>query len=215
MKLEKAKLSDLHPAEKNVRVHPEKQIKEMIRSVNMFGQIRPLIVDENNVVLAGNGLYEALSEMGRTEVDIYRVTGMSESDKKRLMLADNKIYALGADNHDAMMEVLGELKDELNIPGFDDDLLGDLLADMDGIEEQIADFGKVDEEEMEEFHRAAERKKEAIERAERVETPEPVEEGTQPTPSPAENGYTPAPDPAPADVERAITCPHCGGKIKL
>ena len=44
--------------EKNVRIHTEQQLREFERSVRMFGQIRPIVVDENNVILAGNGLYE-------------------------------------------------------------------------------------------------------------------------------------------------------------
>lgn len=54
------KLVDLVKPEKNVRIHTEQQLKEFQRSVKMFGQIRPIVVDENNVILAGNGLYETL-----------------------------------------------------------------------------------------------------------------------------------------------------------
>ncbi len=57
------KLVDLVKPEKNVRIHTEQQLKEFQRSVKMFGQIRPIVVDENNVILAGNGLYETLIAM--------------------------------------------------------------------------------------------------------------------------------------------------------
>ena len=50
------KLVDLVKPEKNVRIHTEQQLKEFQRSVKMFGQIRPIVVDENNVILAGNCL---------------------------------------------------------------------------------------------------------------------------------------------------------------
>lgn len=213
MKLEKVKLSDLKRPEKNVRIHPKKQIEEMVRSVEMFGQIRPLIVDENNVILAGNGLFEALMDMGRTEAEVYRVQGLSEAKKKKLMLADNKVYSLGMDDNDTVMDILAELKDELNVPGFDDELLEDLLADMDETEEEIADYGKLDEEEVTQFHQAEERKEAAMERAERVIAPEPTENASQPSPAPAEDESDP--DPSPTDVERAVTCPHCGGRIRL
>ena len=45
-------LSDLRRPERNVRMHTDKQIKEFRRSVEMFGQIRPIVVDENNVTPA-------------------------------------------------------------------------------------------------------------------------------------------------------------------
>lgn len=59
-------LSELKRPERNVRMHTDKQLTEFRRSVEMFGQIRPIVIDENNVMLAGNGLYETLLSMGRT-----------------------------------------------------------------------------------------------------------------------------------------------------
>ena len=58
-------ISELKKPERNVRIHTEQQIKEFERSIKMFGQIRPIVVDENNVILAGNGLYDTLLKMGR------------------------------------------------------------------------------------------------------------------------------------------------------
>ena len=75
-------IADLRRPERNVRMHTDKQIKEFRRSIEMFGQIRPIVVDENNVMLAGNGLYETLLSMGRTEAACYVVTGLSEKEKK-------------------------------------------------------------------------------------------------------------------------------------
>lgn len=46
------KLTELRLADKNIRRHTEKQLKEYVRSVNMFGQIRPLIVDDAGIILA-------------------------------------------------------------------------------------------------------------------------------------------------------------------
>lgn len=43
------KLSDLVKPEKNVRIHTEQQLKEFRRSIEMFGQIRPIVIDENNI----------------------------------------------------------------------------------------------------------------------------------------------------------------------
>ena len=58
-------VSELKRPAKNVRLHGDRQIKEYIRSIEMFGQIRPIVIDENNTVLAGNGLLTALMQMGR------------------------------------------------------------------------------------------------------------------------------------------------------
>lgn len=64
MKVIKKKLSELRRPKKNVRNHSIKQIEEFKRSVQMFGQIRPIVIDEDNVILAGNGLFMALEALG-------------------------------------------------------------------------------------------------------------------------------------------------------
>ena len=95
MEITTVRLTDLKKAEKNIRKHTPKQIAEYVRSLKMFGQVRPIVADENHVIIAGNGMYDALVEMGAETAECYIVTGMTENQKKKLMLADNKIYELG------------------------------------------------------------------------------------------------------------------------
>ena len=71
MKLQKKKLSTLKPLEVNVRKHSDKQIKELIRSVNQFGQTRAIVIDEENNILIGNGLHAAMLEAGLEEAFVY------------------------------------------------------------------------------------------------------------------------------------------------
>lgn len=121
MKVIKKRLDDLKHPEKNVRIHSEQQIRELKRSLEKFGQTRALVVDENNVILIGNGLYEAMVSLGYQEASVYVKTELSENDKKKLMIADNKTYALGIDNLDTLNEFLEELQGDLDIPGYDED----------------------------------------------------------------------------------------------
>ena len=88
-------LAALVKPEKNVRIHTEQQLKEFQRSVEMFGQIRPIVIDENNTILAGNGLYDTLIAMGKKTADVYQYDDLTENQKKKLMIADNKIFNLG------------------------------------------------------------------------------------------------------------------------
>ena len=66
------KLSDLVKPEKNVRIHTEQQLKEFRRSIEMFGQIRPIVIDENNIILAGNGLFDSLNAMGKETAEVHQ-----------------------------------------------------------------------------------------------------------------------------------------------
>lgn len=127
MKIEEIKISELTHPEKNAREHPEAQIREIMRSVKEFGQTRPMVVDDNNVVLIGNGLLEAMKRAGWKTASCVVVNGWDDAKKKKAMLADNRIFAMGRDNADVLAEIIRELgEDELDVPGFDADLLESL-----------------------------------------------------------------------------------------
>ena len=118
----------------NTRLHSERQIREYIRSIEMFGQIRPLVIDEDNVVLAGNGLLEAMRKMGLTQGVCHIVTGLGPNMKKKLMLADNRIAELGEDNQFAFEETIRELSGDIDIPGYGIDILRNLAVDLKSID---------------------------------------------------------------------------------
>lgn len=201
MKVTKKKLADLRRPERNVRRHTEKQIREFRRSVEMFGQIRPIVIDEENVILAGNGLFETLLSMGWTEADCHIVQGLSEAEKKKLMLADNKIYGLGVDDLDALDAILAELKDDLDIPGFDEELLSDMMADASDVTDKIREYGTLDESEIEELKEAKERKERYMASG--------IDGGEEPA------GHDTAQPEQGEPVGRYVTCPHCGEKVWL
>lgn len=196
----KMKISELIHPEKNVRRHPEKQLQEMLKSIRMFGQIRPVVVDENNVILAGNGMVEALRLGGYEEADVLVVNGLTDAQKKKLMIADNRIYALGADHHDNIFEILREIGD-FEVPGFDEDILRGLLAEDENIEDELESYGVLDREEVEEFRRAGERLQDRIDTARQ-------EVAADSAPAQATDSSQTEGDAAPGRTP----CPHCGGK---
>jgi len=204
MKITVKKLADLHQPEKNVRMHTPKQIAEFKRSVEMFGQIRPMVIDENGLILAGNGLFETLKAMGKEEADCYVVKGLSEKDKKKLMLSDNKIFSLGIDVMDAFEEILAELEGDTDIPGYDPELLETLTADLQDVDELIAGYGTVDEPAKEKMTATAQKYEAA------AETTAKQAEEIKPAPPPAED----APEQEKLD-RRFIVCPKCGNRIWL
>lgn len=134
MKIIHRKLSELKPPETNVRIHNEKQISEFKRSVEMFGQIRPVVIDENDIIIAGNGLVETLKALGRRTAECFVVKGLSEKEKKKLMLADNRIFNLGLDDLEAFDKILKDLGDDLDVPGFDKELLKTITIDLGEID---------------------------------------------------------------------------------
>ena len=80
------KVADLKAPERNVRIHTDQQLREFEKSVRMFGQIRPIVVDENNEILAGNGLYLTLIRLGIEDARVYKYDDLSSAQKKKLMI---------------------------------------------------------------------------------------------------------------------------------
>jgi ParB-like chromosome segregation protein Spo0J len=147
-----------------VRIHTPEQIRELYKSVKMFGQIRPVVIDENGLILAGNGLVQACRENGETEIAAYRMTGLSEAKKKKLMIADNRTYGLGLDDNTNVMQLLKELGD-FDVPGYEEDLLRELLADdFDDVVNDVAvrDYGVLNEEEIQVIQQSGVRKEAMI-----------------------------------------------------
>lgn len=148
MKLEVVKLSDLKPLEKNVRKHSEIQIDELVKSVEQFGQTRAMVIDEDNNILIGNGLYFALKKMNKSDVQCYRKTGLSEIEKKKLILSDNKIYGLGTDDYSEINNYIQEITSigDFEIAGYDKFVLEQMTATDEEVEEAIKNYGVITDE---------------------------------------------------------------------
>ena len=204
------KLEDLRQPERNVRIHTEQQLKEFEKSIKMFGQIRPIVIDENNVILAGNGLYQALVRMGASEAKVYQYDDLTENQKKKLMIADNKIFALGIENLETLNEFLEELQGDLDIPGFDEEILKQMVADADEVTARISGYGTLDDEEIMQIRTASERR----EQKEAGVIMQPPMDG--PLHIPSQEGATQETAPeANAEMRRFVICPECGKQIWL
>ncbi|MBQ4403317.1 MAG: hypothetical protein II857_02795 [Selenomonadaceae bacterium] len=194
-------LSELKCSDKNVRLHGDRQIKEYIRSIEMFGQLRPMVIDEDDVVLAGNGLLTALLQMGRENADCYVVTGLSAKQKKKLMLADNKIFELGVNDQNVFDELLRELGGDIDIPGYDEELLKVLTANAKEADEIINSYGTFSEEKVQEMKNS------------QSWTPQPQQPPSQ-LQSPMQETITRQIE-TPQNSQKYIVCPKCGEKIWL
>lgn len=189
MEIVKKKLSDLKPLEKNVRKHGETQIEHFVESLKQFGQTRAFVIDEAGNVLVGNGMHAAMTRMQWSgKVDCHVVRGLSEKDKRKLILSDNKLFQLGSDDFDVINEMLQSIADEgdFNVAGFSSDVLESLVK---GAEDMLADaatYGILAEEERQE-------------KARKEVTPQ-------------EDEYVGAPLP---QVEPVYTCPCCGARVEF
>lgn len=143
MKIEVIKLAELKPLEENVRRHTDVQIKELIRSINQFGQTRAIVIDEDNNILIGNGLYEAMVQRGDEKADCYRLKGLSEKEKKKLILTDNKVYSLGVDDYGNIEKYIQEITTlgDFDIAGFDEDILKEMTRSIGEVSNDVMNYG--------------------------------------------------------------------------
>ena len=144
MEITVIRLDDLTPNPRNIRKHSARQLQEYVRSVTMFGQIRPLVVDEDGVILAGNGLYEALIQKGAETAECYVYKGLTEKQKDKLMLADNKVYELGLTDMSVFDAIIKDLGDDLDVPGYDEDLLKLVNQSVLDATNSVMDYGNIE-----------------------------------------------------------------------
>lgn len=130
--------------EHNSRTHSAHQVEQIKKSITEFGFTNPVLIDEDNVLIAGHGRVEAALQLKLNSVPAIRLTGLPNAKKKALRIADNKLpLNAGWDEEQLKLEVL-DLQAEnfdLDILGFSSDELSYYVNDID-----IDGFFEKDEE---------------------------------------------------------------------
>lgn len=122
MHIEKIDLKELVLDPDNARKHDAKNLKAIKASLEKFGQQKPIIVDANGVIIAGNGTYSAAKSLKWKEINIIR-TELTGADAKAYALADNRTAELAAWDIPNLSEALNSLIDidfDIGSLGFDD-----------------------------------------------------------------------------------------------
>ena len=122
MKIEKISIDKLLLDPANARKHGKKNLDSIKGSLAKFGQQKPIVVNTDNVIVAGNGTLQAAKELGWKEINIVR-TDLKGSDITAFGIADNRTSELAEWDDDVLKELLEGLKAEdfdLSAIGFDD-----------------------------------------------------------------------------------------------
>lgn len=122
-KVEMRPLKALRPADRNARTHSDKQIEQITASMARFGFTNPILVDDEDRIIAGHGRAEAARRLGLTEVPVIRLSHMTPEERRAYALADNKLAANAGWDPDILRIELAELSAleldfELEITGF-------------------------------------------------------------------------------------------------
>ena len=128
---DKIAINELKPYENNARTHSEEQLELLVNSINEFGFVAPVIIDENNVILVGHGRTEAAKRAGLTEVPYRRITHLTEDQKRAYILADNKLSDMAGWDLQLLDFELEAINLDMTLFGFEEPERNDIELDED------------------------------------------------------------------------------------
>lgn len=138
MELKKIKLSEIKPYERNARKNDD-AVEYVIKSIKQCEYIAPIILDENNVILAGHTRYKALKKLGYKEAECVIKEGLTEEQKKKYRLLDNKTSEFAEWDFDLLEDELtdldfGDLDIDWGIPNTEFEENNEHLREQEGID---------------------------------------------------------------------------------
>jgi DNA modification methylase len=102
-------VGDLIPDSRNARTHPKRQIDQIRTSIEAFGFTNPILADPEGHIIAGHGRLQAARLMGLAELPVITLSGLSETQKRTLRIADNKIALNASWDLEILQLELGDL----------------------------------------------------------------------------------------------------------
>lgn len=126
LKIEYRPISQLHKYAGNPRIHSDDQIAQLVASIQEFGFINPILIDEDDTIIAGHGRREAAELSGLDEVPTITLTGLTQEQRRALVIADNKLTENGGWNTDSLLNEIRAISES----GYDTDILGFSEAEM-------------------------------------------------------------------------------------
>lgn len=143
--VEYRRLDELVPYARNARTHSEAQVAEIAGSIREFGFTNPVLIAEDGTLIAGHGRVLAARKLGMETVPAIVLSGLSESQRRALVISDNRIAINAGWDEDLLALELSDLQEagfDLGLTGFGDDELQDLLYgnrdEQDGLTEDDA-----------------------------------------------------------------------------
>ena len=138
MQIEQVAISELIPYARNSRTHSGEQVAQIAASIREFGWTNPILIDGANGIIAGHGRLLAARKIGMSEVPVIQLDGMTDTQKRAYIIADNKL-ALNAGWDD---ELLGLELGELDLEGFDLELTGFTQEEIDALNPEEQEQGE-------------------------------------------------------------------------
>lgn len=129
-------VAQLRPYRRNARTHSQKQIAQIAASIRSFGFNNPVLIDNEDIIVAGHGRVAAAKLLGLEVVPVIRLEHMSEAQKRAYILADNKLAEKAGWDAEILAIELQNLLDiecdfDLTVTGFEMPEIDVLIAGLD------------------------------------------------------------------------------------
>ena len=114
----------LIPYARNSRTHSPEQVAQMAASIKEFGFTNPILIDEENGIIAGHGRLLAAQKLGIEEVPVIVMAGLTDAQKRAYVIADNQLALNAGWDIDMLkleVESLQNVDFDINLLGFDAD----------------------------------------------------------------------------------------------
>jgi DNA modification methylase len=109
-KVERRSITSLRPYAANARTHSAEQIEQLANSIREWGWTMPVLVDENETLIAGHARIEAAALLGIGEVPVMVARGWSRDQVRAYVIADNKLAMNAGWSTDLLIQEVGELQ---------------------------------------------------------------------------------------------------------
>ncbi|OCG45697.1 hypothetical protein A9G34_00945 [Gilliamella sp. Choc4-2] len=145
LKITYKKVSDLKKHIKNSRTHSDDQIQQIINSIIEFGWTNPILIDENDIMIAGHGRLDAAEKLNLDNIPCVVLSGLTDVQKKAYLIADNQLALNAGWDFDILQSEIADLSlsdFDVSLLGFSDTELNKLLDNNNLYEESNHDLSE-------------------------------------------------------------------------
>ena len=135
--IEKISIDKLIPYANNARTHSDEQVAQIAASIREFGFNNPVLIAEDDTIIAGHGRVMAARKLNLSEVPCLRLSHLTETQRKAYILADNKLALNAAWDVDLLKLEIQDLMSEkfaVELTGFDLQELAKILDNQEDLE---------------------------------------------------------------------------------
>ncbi len=118
IKIQQIPVAVLEPDPRNARTHTKQQVRQIGASIQEFGFVNPILIDEADRIIAGHARRDAAAQLGLETVPVIRLSHLTGHQKRALAIADNKLAENAGWNEEVLaleLKILSEVEVDFDV----------------------------------------------------------------------------------------------------